>query len=97
MKVFWLKRATLQYLATTDYLEENVSLSSSDNLTDRITEKIETLKKYPTMGRPSQKRENVRFVLIPQHYRLYYRVKKDRLEILSFFDTRQNPKKDKFG
>jgi len=92
--VKWNKRALDTFYETATYLEENFSKTAADNFVQKVFEKIEWLKKYPTFGRKAPKRKTIRFILIDKNRRLYFRVEGSQLIISSIFDTRQHPDKD---
>jgi plasmid stabilization system protein ParE len=78
------------------YLVENWSELVADNFVNEIESKIEVLKQFPEIGRPSEKDKGVRKIKVAKHVVLYYRDKKRILEILNFFDQRQHPDKSKY-
>jgi len=92
--VKWNEKALTTFYDTAIYLEENYSSSAADNFVNSVFDKIELLKKCPTLGRKAPKRKTIRFVLIGKHRRLYYRLNGSELIISSLFDTRQHPDKD---
>ena len=50
----------------------------------------------PKIGRPAVKIKDVRSISITRHNRLYYKVEKNTIKVITLFDTRQNPSKNKF-
>lgn len=92
--VKWNERALTTFHDTAIYLEENYSPKAADNFVNSVFDKIELLKKAPTLGRKAPKRKTIRFVLVGKYRRLYYRINGSELIISSFFDTRQHPDKD---
>ncbi|WP_146092211.1 type II toxin-antitoxin system RelE/ParE family toxin [Polaribacter filamentus] len=48
------------------------------------------LKEFPEMGKPTVKK-NVKAIIL-EHYCIFYKVKINKIFILAFWDTRQNPK-----
>jgi hypothetical protein len=57
------------------------------------TEKVlSQIKQRPTLFRRSAKM-NIHEVLITKHNLLIYRINGSKIELLTFFDTRQEPKK----
>jgi len=79
-----------------DYLENEVSLTSAQNLVRAVNMALKQLKGYPTIGRTSPVNDKVRFVLIGRNRRMYYRIKGKKLIVIFLFDTRQDPKKDPY-
>lgn len=67
------------------------------NVTIRISPKIfsciELIAKFPDVGTIELKDKGIRGFLIKKQLRLFYRVEKNKLIVLNFFDTRQSDKK----
>ena len=94
-KIYWTKHALNELSRTIRYLEENFS----DKEIQRLAQKIETTTKLISSNPdlfPKSDKKNVRKVVILKFNTLYYRVKSDKIEILSFFSNRQSPNKLKF-
>ncbi len=47
-------------------------------------------------GRVAAKKKDVKTILVTKHNRLYYRVKKDQIQIILLWDTRQNPARNPY-
>jgi len=90
----WNKRALDTFYKTANYLEQNFSEKTANNFVNSILDKIEVVKKYPSIGRKAPKRKTIRFVLVGKYRRLYYRIEGSQLVISSIFDTRQHPSSD---
>lgn len=54
---------------------------------------LKALKRYPEMCRPSLKRKNVRICILNKHTQLvdHYKPRKRQIEILLFWNFKQNP------
>ena len=84
-------------IALNMYLETNWSLSVAQDFHSIFVKVVLTLIEQPGIGSPSHKKKNVRKILITKHNRLYYRVKDNNsITLLTLFDTRQNPKKNRY-
>jgi hypothetical protein len=44
----------------------------------------------------SERKPELRTILITKHNRLYYKFTNDRIIIINMFDTRKNPKKNRY-
>jgi Txe/YoeB family toxin of Txe-Axe toxin-antitoxin module len=64
---------------------------------NKMDKRIETLKKQPFIGKPSERKSEVRTILITKHNRLYYKFSNDTIIILNMYDTRRNPRKNPYG
>ncbi len=56
---------------------------------------IQTIRRNPELGVKTNN-STIRMRLVAQNYYLIYRIKNDLLEILKFWDVRQNPIKNQF-
>jgi hypothetical protein len=78
---YWIKRN-----------KSNTYLRKLWNLTNKAIQIIEI---DPMLGIQTNQ-ENVRMRLIANNYYLIYKIGQDYLEILKFWDVRQNPSKNEF-
>ena len=93
MKVVWSSKAIEAIESIKLYLIDNWSQKVADNFIKEVGGKLEILRRFPDIGRASEKDDTVKKILITKHLVLYYRVKKNRLDILDFFDQRRDPDK----
>lgn len=91
-KIIWSSLAETELIEVLEYwVKRNNSADFSKKIVRLIKQKEKLLLDYPLLGKPT-KIENVRGVLII-YYLLIYKITNDRIEVLSFFDARQNPHK----
>ena len=84
-------------MALNTYLETQWNLSVAQDFHSIFVQVISTLAEQPGIGSPAHKKKNVRKILITKHNRLYYRVNENNtITLLTLFDTRQNPKKNRY-
>ncbi len=76
-----------------DYYDEQHSFRTAQKFIQTVDSKIELLKNQPLIGRKVPTMKTVRFILIDDNRRMYYRVHGTIIFITAFFDTRQNPNK----
>lgn len=95
-QVIWTKQALGKLHEMILYLQDEVSLQAAINLNRKVSEKLELLKQFPEAGRKSKKKKTARFILIGKNRRMFYRVHGQRIIIVYFFDTRQNPSKSDY-
>ena len=93
--IIWSPKAYLTFQDRVYYLERNWTQREINNFTIRVKEYLELLKKEPLIGTPTGKRKTVRIGLVIKEVSIIYRVKpiKKEIELLVFFDNRQDPKK----
>lgn len=91
-QIIWASRAQQDRLKILEYwLNRNKSINYSKKLYALINSATEILSVYPEIGKPTEI-ENVR-VKIVRDYLIIYETKKDRIEILTISDSRQDPRK----
>lgn len=79
-----------------EYLIENWSVSAAQNFFGIYVSKINLLKQNPNLGKKSSKYSYIRSINITKHNRLFYRVDKNAIYLITLFDNRQHPSKNKF-
>lgn len=94
-KIFWTDFALSELEKTIEYLEENWTERELQNLAFEIEETLNLLSHNPNLFQASEIKKEIRRVVVAKHSTLYYRVKDNSIEIISFFSNRQNPKKRK--
>jgi plasmid stabilization system protein ParE len=72
-----------------EYLIKEYSTKTAFNFLDKLQQRVELIIQYPEIGKPSQKKENIRSVTLQPHKRIYYRLNKNRIELLCLFDIRK--------
>jgi plasmid stabilization system protein ParE len=88
----WLPEAEITYALVIEYLEENWTPKDINSFIDRTDEVINFIAQNPEQYVYSKKRDAFRAVVTRQ-ISLYYRIKGDDIELLIFWDTRQDPEK----
>lgn len=83
MTVVWTQNAKRELRAVHDYVAQN-SPRYAQGLVDRITRKTEQLETFPLLGAevPEYEDESIR-ELLEHPYRIIYRVREERVEIVS--------------
>lgn len=83
MSVFWTENAKRELRAVHDYIAQN-SARYARGMVDRITRKTELLASLPHLGAevPEYGDSSIR-ELLEHPYRIIYRVRGDRVEVLS--------------
>lgn len=93
-KVIWATEAVDTFDNIINYLSENRSRKEVSKFIDDVEHTVSLLEKNPFLFRGSSK-INLHEALITKHNLLLYQISENakRVELLSFWDTRQNPKK----
>lgn len=75
--------------ARIEYLVEKWSSASAFRFIEKVYEKIEAIKKNPSIGEPSVQIKNVRSLPLKPYNRIYYREEKAAIYILALIDSRR--------
>lgn len=95
-KILWTDNALEELKATYEYLESNFTKKEISKLSREIDNIVYLISINPKLFIESEVKHEVRKAVILKYNTLYYRIKKNTIEILSFFSNRQNPAKAKF-
>jgi len=93
VKIFWTKRAQDSFDKTVGFINEKWSLSSAIKFVRKANQFLKIIENQPYIGRPEKAGKDLRSFVISRQTTVFYRAKADKIIILKFFDTRQNPKK----
>jgi plasmid stabilization system protein ParE len=95
-KIKYSKLADKGLLQILDYLTENWSIRIAENFEATFLKKVEILKENPKLGKISSKSHLIRSISITKHNKFYYQISKEIIFLVTIFDTRQDPAKNKF-
>jgi plasmid stabilization system protein ParE len=90
--VIWSPKARLTYYKILEYLVENWTLKELEDFVDRTEDVINHICDNPLLYPYSGKGEIHRCVVVKQ-INLFYRIKTTTIELLVFWDNRQDPAK----
>jgi plasmid stabilization system protein ParE len=96
-KILWTDYALRELEITIECLQSNWTDRELRNLAFEIEETLNLLSHNPNLFQATDSRKDIRRVVIAKHNSLYYRVKSNTIEIISFFSNRQNPNKRKLN
>lgn len=93
LKVFWTKRAEKSFQKVIEYLQENWSEKEIRNFVKKTFTIINYISERPRMF-PYSPQQDIYNAVITKQTNLIYRIVEDKqIDILFFWDNRQNPKK----
>jgi plasmid stabilization system protein ParE len=95
-QIIWTENAKEDLKTIYDYLVSEWSFKIAENFITECESKIDLITHFPEIGIKSEKYKSVYRILITKHNALYYLLEKDKITLLNFFDTRQNPDKNLF-
>lgn len=93
LKVVWSPRAEESYVRIADFILKKWTQKEVKKFTAKTFSTITKISKNPKMFVESVLRKGIRKGYISKHTSLLYRVKTNEIELLYFWDNRQDPKK----
>lgn len=94
-EIRWSTRAQNDYFSILSYLQERWGQKSLQDFADRVQQAIEIIRQNPYLFQASGKKKNVRRCVLRKQVSLYFRVTDDQIELITFFDSRRNPRSKK--
>lgn len=92
-KILWTKHALTELNETISYLEANWSEKEIKKLFLQLEKTLQLIAFNPFLFQESKKKSGVRRAVILKLNSLFYRVKDNKIEILSFFANRKKASK----
>jgi len=95
-KIVKSKKFLKNVLDILGYLEKEWGLKAAVNFQRILDEKIAGLSLHPKIGITTSKSKNIRKLTITKHNKVYYQIKGKMITILTLFESKQNPKRNKY-
>lgn len=95
-EIIYTKRFSQKLFKLLDYLRSEWSEPVADKFIIELKNRLGTLSEHPFIGTPSLVIKPVRSILITKHNRIFYRIKSNQIEIINMYETRSNPKRNKY-
>jgi plasmid stabilization system protein ParE len=98
MNLSWTPTARMTYFNVLDFLFENWTKNEIESFVHETERVLKEIIENPYMFKVSRNKRSIRKGLITKHNSLYYRVRprKEEIELLTFWDNRQNPNRIKY-
>ena len=95
MKVFLSEHAELKLLQLNSYLLEKWNQKTRDRFISKLTEKFNQISSLPYSCPKSSKFQGLYKCVVTKQTTFYYRIvtSSNEIEVITIFDTRQNPEK----
>jgi len=94
-EIKWTTEAEETFDQIIDYLENNWTEREIERFVIAAEQVIEYISEHPKMFRKTNKK-NVHEVLVTPHNLLIYKTYANHIDLITFWDTRQNPRKKKY-
>ncbi|MDO6437929.1 type II toxin-antitoxin system RelE/ParE family toxin [Cyclobacterium sp. 1_MG-2023] len=86
-------RARQEEMELLDYVLQNFGQKKAKEIYFLLEKRLDQLSGSPEMYRESNKRKGLRKCVFSKQTSIYYRIKEDHIEIVSFRPNRKNPNK----
>lgn len=83
-------------LTIISYIEKEWGIKSAEKFQTILDSKIDSILINPKIGRIGIKNKNVHKLTVTKHNKIYYRIKNNEVIILTLFESKQNPKRNKY-
>ncbi|TVR39277.1 MAG: type II toxin-antitoxin system RelE/ParE family toxin [Cryomorphaceae bacterium] len=90
-EIIWSARARKDYLELMGYLIEKWGLPSARKVNAHLLTILDQIAHRPEIFQRSLKHKDIRKCVLSKQTSLYYRVRKNQIELITLFDNRQNP------
>ena len=94
-RIRWTDNALKELVETIAFLETNWTEKELRKLSDALDKTLNLISQNPYLFQSSDLKKDIRRAVILSLNSLYYRIKDQDVEILSFFSNRQKPTKRK--
>jgi plasmid stabilization system protein ParE len=92
MKIFWTNKAQTRFQEIITYISTEFGEKSSVNFKDKVFDFLELLERFPQLGTLEVADKSIYGFQISKQTKIFYRINKDHISLLTLFDTRQDPK-----
>jgi len=93
MQVIFSRRAKVRLENLLDYLEKEWSEKSKNDFIKKLDRSIAQISKLPVSCPESKKLSGLFKCVVTRQTTLFYRIKDQTIQVITLFDTRQNPDK----
>ncbi len=94
-EIIWSPRSEATFYNVIEYLQAKWTDKEIDNFLNATENVINYISEFPLMFRKTNKK-NIHEALITPHNLLIYKIYPDHIFLITFYDTRQSPRKKKF-
>jgi plasmid stabilization system protein ParE len=98
-QIIWSPEAERSFDSIVNYLQTNFTEKEVANFIRTVNRRLLLMKQFPKTGNKLSKTSQRRKAVLHKRAILYYRIleRKKEVRLLTFFDTRQDPKKGQFS
>lgn len=92
MEVRYSLRARHEQIELLEYIVRNFGQKKAKEIYDKIENTLDQISNMPYMYRVSKRRNGLRKCVFSKQTSIYYRIKEDYIEVVSFRPNRKDPK-----
>lgn len=92
-RLFWSDRALADLENIISYLAENWTKKEIQNFARGLNKRLDLIIINPSLFPKTAKRKNVRRSVLTKHTVIYYETNRNVINVITLFDSRQNPEK----
>ena len=91
LKVIWSPASKEEYADIIGFVEDEFGINAALKLLDKTDAIIDSISIFPTTFPSSPSRKDIRKAVISKYLSVYYRFNNVEVQLLHFWDNRQNP------
>ena len=92
VEIRWSKKADDRFDQVLKYLQAEWGEKVTSAFVKKVFEFLEILSEFPEIGTVENRTKSIRGFTIIKQIKIFYKISKNYITILNFYDTRQNPK-----
>jgi len=90
LEIFWSKRADSKFDHILDYLQNEWGESVTTAFVKKVYDFLDVLVEFPEIGAIEKPERNIRGFVLSRQITVFYRISRDKIILVNFFDNRQN-------
>jgi plasmid stabilization system protein ParE len=91
LKIQWTKRAEKSFDEIFKFIKDNWSENSAGKFVKTTNKKLKRISENPQMYPEIENKESVRKAVITKQTSVYYKIFKEFVRLITFWDNRRNP------
>lgn len=91
-RIIYDATADIAILAVAKFLKENAGVKTANKFLDDIDKKVRQIVMFPDSGHNVELHSDIQYLIIREHYNLYYTITEDGdIYLLDFWNSKRNP------
>ena len=96
LEIRWSKKADNKFDQILAYLRVEWGEKVTSDFVKKVFDFLEILSEFPEIGTVENRTKSIRGFSIIKQIKIFYKINKNYVTILNFYDTRQNPKNKRY-